>query len=222
MFYVIQSICLFTYLFIYLFIYSPIYLYAYFYTFIYLFIYLFTYSFLPGFGSIDFELFSNYYVSLGPLAEPYTLPFVENDEDITLGDTMTSGNDNDQNNYKTNEKTVNQLSSRKNSELILLTKCYVSVIILFICFILLIRTIRKCCTENHPAAKRIGEYEILYTDSNLNDFSELRCVHKKTEIVEESKKTELGFYGSMSTYINNPSTREYLIQSDKKTNVLRK
>lgn len=172
--------------------------------------------FILGFGSIDFQLFSDYYVNLGPLASPYTLPsHDENDEDTDMGDLM--GNSNNENNKdQINKKLRSKISSKMNLELMLLMKCYVSIIILFICFILLIRTIRKCCLENRITTKRIGEYEILYTDSNINEFSELGVVHKKTQIVEESKKTENGIYGSMSTKNTDPTTRKYLIQSDKK------
>jgi hypothetical protein len=153
------------------------------------------------------------------LAAPYTLPsHDDNDEDTYTGDMMGNSN-NEYNKDKIDEKLVKELSSKKNLELILLTKCYVSIIILFICFILLIRTIRKCCLENRITTKRIGEYEILYTDSNINEFSELGVVHKNTEIVEESKKTENGIYGSMSTKNSDPTTRKYFIQSDKKINV---
>ena len=171
--------------------------------------------FFVGFGSIDFDLFSKYYSTLGPDASPYTLPKLENDEDTNLGDMMGNSNEN----Y--NEKLFDKLSSKKNVELLLLTKCYVSVIILFICFILLIRTIRKYFLENRSTEKRIGEYEILYTNSNLHENSELGCIHKNTEIIEESKNKEFGIYGSMSNNnnITNPTTRNYLIQSDKKINV---
>ena len=153
------------------------------------------------------------------MAAPYTLPSHDaNDEDIDLGDMMgNSNNEYDKDNKdKINEKLAKELSSKKNLELILLTKCYVSIIILFICFILLIRTIRKCCLENRVTSKRIGEYEIIYTDSNINEFSELGVVHKNTETAEESKMTENGIYGSMSTKNTDPTTRKYFIQSDKK------
>jgi hypothetical protein len=182
---------------------------------------LFSNKFIVGFGSIDFQLFSDYYVNLGPLAAPYTLPSHDANDDIDLGDMMGNSN-NEYNKDKINEKLAKELSSKKNLELILLTKCYVSIIILFICFILLIRTIRKCCLENRITTKRIGEYEILYTDSNVNEFSELGVVHKNTEIAEESKKTENGIYGSMSTKNTDPTTRKYFIQSDKKINVQKK
>lgn len=187
-----------------------------------LIIHLFSNIFVVGFGSIDFQLFSDYYVNLGPLAAPYTLPSHDaNDEDIDLGDMMGNSNNKD-NKDKIIEKLAKELSSKKNLELILLTKCYVSIIILFICFILLIRTIRKCCLENRITSKRIGEYEILYTDSNINEFSELGVVHKNTEIVEESKKMENGIYGSMNTKNADPTTRKYFVQSDKKINVQKK
>lgn len=188
-------------------------IYFYFYLFIYFhfFIYFFIFFLYSGFGSIDFDLFSKYYSLLGPDASPYTLPKLENDEDTNFKDMMGNNNEN-----KMNEKLINKLSSEKNVELLLLTKCYVSVIILFICLILLIQTIRKYFIENRLTQKRIGEYEILYTNSNLHENSELGCIHNKTEIIEESKSKESSVYGSMSSNISNPTTRNCLIQSDKK------
>jgi hypothetical protein len=183
---------------------------------------------IPGFGSIDHEIFSDFFTTFGPLQTPFVLPVSThsntdtnsgsdgNEGNVRYGDSNQHKNNDENENerYRVTIKTIND----NNSHTLLLVKFVISMSIILVCFVLLLILARRMFLKWRNK-NSLGTYQHLYVDVKIgenNNHNDNNNIHNNHNSTESSKFLNQGTsYGSIK--IGDINSREkYFIQSDRK------
>ena len=196
---------------------------------------------IPGFGSIDHEIFSDFFTTFGPLQTPFVLPVSTygntdtnsgidgNDESVKNGNINKHKNNNENENENENESERYRVSvptrNANNTHTLLFVKFLMSMSIILVCCVLLLKLAQRVFLRWYNKSN-IGSYQHLYVDVKIGENNDNIINNKNNNNNNNNNdndiSTEMSKFGNHGTSygsinVGDINSREkYFIQSDRK------